>query len=148
MLPPYIQQELTRRLSPGRASTLAKEVGIDPDQPLPAVDPQFVERYEFNGSLDFDLTVVALGNCASVPCRLTFTAELADDVDTDTGKPIRVLGRSQQALHALVATGEAESVFSWVPIDERMFPSEAIERLDIQVEELAQIMERSRRAVG
>lgn len=144
MLPNYIQNELMRRLSPERALIMAKSVGLDPDQPLPPLDPQFVQRREFNGNLQFDLTVGALGHCMSIPCRLSFSVDLIDDVDAETGKPIRIVGRAQEMLHALIPTGEANPVFEWASIPHRLLPPAAASKLDDQVEELARIMEDSR----
>lgn len=145
MLPTYIQQEVMRRLSPQRLRTLAKGLGIDPDQPLPEANPQFHERREFSGNLQFDLTIGALGHCTSVPCRLYWTADLTDDVDRETGKPIRVLGHLQQSLRALIATHEYNPMFEWAPISTRILPPAALSHLDDQVEELARMLEQSRR---
>ena len=144
MLPTYIQQELIRRLSQQRARTLAKGLGLDPDQPLPPLDLQFLDRLEFSGNLQFDLTIGALGHCMSIPCRLSFSVDLTDDVDAETGTPIRVVGRAQQQLHVLVPTDEDDPIFEWTSIPHRLLPAAAISKLDDQVEELAQIMEDGR----
>lgn len=48
-----------------------------------------IER-ELTGSIDFNETISALGECLSVPCRLSFTAGLADDTGDQTGAPMRV----------------------------------------------------------
>lgn len=145
MLPNYTLQEMLRRLSPERARIMMRSVGIDPDMTLPPVEPRFFKRREFNGDLNFDLTIGALGHCVSIPCRLSFTADLADDVDAETGGPIRVLGHSQQVCHAFVPTREDDPVFDWVQIDDHMLPVAAVAKLDDQVEEMARMMEGTRR---
>ena len=76
MLPSYIVQEMLRRLSPERARVMTRSVGIDPDMELPQVEPDFFDPREFNGDLNFDLTIGALGHCISIPCRLSFTCDL------------------------------------------------------------------------
>lgn len=145
MLPNYALQEMLRRLPPERARVMMRSVGIDPDMTLPPVEPGFFQRREFNGDLNFDLTIGALGHCVSIPCRLSFTADLADDVDAETAGPIRVLGHAQQVCHAFVPTRDDDPVFEWVQIDERMLPAAAVAKLDDQVEELALMMEGTQR---
>ena len=144
MLPTYIQQEIIRRLSPQRARTLAKGLGIDPDQLLPPLDPKFLDRLEFNGNLQFDLTIGALGHCMSIPCRLSFSVDLTDDIDAETGKPIRSVGRAEEQMHALIPTGQDKPVFEWVSIPHHLLPPTAVSKLDEQVENLARIMEDGR----
>jgi hypothetical protein len=72
MLPNYILQEMLRRLSPERARVMTRSVGVDPDMALPQVEPDFFDPREFNGDLNFDLTIGALGHSISIPCRLSF----------------------------------------------------------------------------
>lgn len=140
MLPKFIKQELMRRLSLRRAQTLARSVGINPDLTLPEPEVEFFKEYQFAGKVDFDLTVVALGQVFSAPCRLSWTADLADDKDRATGRPIRTLGRAEMHLHALIWTGE-ETQLEWTLLDERLLPPEAIADLDEQVEAQAQLLE-------
>ena len=79
-----------------------------------------------------------------MPCRLTFSVDLIDGEDAETGELIRVVGEAHQTLHALIPTGEKQPVFEWVSIPHRLLPSAAIAKLDDKVEELARIMEDSR----
>lgn len=144
MLPTYIAQELVRRLSSERMHSLTRAIGLDPEQQLPDLQPRFHTERELTGSLDFNVTIGALGECLSVPCRLSFTADLADDTDDQTGAPIRVLGAAQQQLHALCATGEDEPAFEWRSFDQRLLPPVALSMLDDQVEKLARTIEARR----
>ena len=143
-LPHYLQQEVLRRLSPERGRILAKGLGLDPDKPLPIVDPNFLDRGEFSGNLEFDLTIGALGQCISLPCRLSFTTDLGDGVDLEIGKSIRVLGRGDRALHAFVSTGKDHPAFEWAAIPYRLIPAAAIAKLEEQVNQLAIILEDGR----
>lgn len=144
MLPTYIAQELLRRLSTERMRSLTRALGLDAEQRLPDLQPRFHIERALTGSIDFNMSISALGECLSVPCRLSFTADLADDTDEQTGAPIRVLGAAQQQLHALCATGEDVPVFEWRPFDQRLLPPSALSTLDEQVEELARAMEAGR----
>lgn len=145
MLPSYVLQEMLHRLSPERARVMTRSVGIDPEMTLPPVEPDFFKRREFTGDLNFDLTIGALGHCISIPCKLSFTTDLADDLDPETEKPIRVLRHSEQHFHAFVPTGEDDPVFEWTQIDCRLLPEAAFAKLDDQVRELAVMLEGARR---
>lgn len=144
MLPTYIAQELVRRLSPERMRSLTRAAGLNPEQPLPDLQPRFHIERELTGSIDFNVTISALGERWAVPCRLSFAADLADGIDDQTGEPIRMLGAAQQLLHALCATGEDEPVFEWRPVDQRLLPPAALSMLDEQVEEFARALEAGR----
>ncbi|WP_222950661.1 hypothetical protein [Sphingomonas sp. JC676] len=139
-------QEIVRRLSPERARMLAKNLKFEIDQPLPELEPQFYERLEFSGNLQIDLTIVALGQSASMPCRLHWTANLTTDEDQETGETIRVLDQMQQSLFCLIPTGEKDPAFEWAPMSVRVLPAAAIAQLDDQVEELARMMEETRKS--
>jgi len=108
------------------------------------LQPRFHIEQNLTGSIDFNVTISALGECLSVPCRLHFAADLADDTDDQTGAPMRVLAAMQQQLHALCATGEDDPVFEWRPFDQRLLPPSALSILDDRVEELARTMEAGR----
>lgn len=70
--------------------SLTRAAGLNPEQQLPDLRPRFHIERELTGSIDFNVTISALGECLSVPCRLSFTAGLADDTGDQTGAPMRV----------------------------------------------------------
>lgn len=141
---PHIQQELFRRLSSKRARTLAESVGLNPDQPLPEITPLLPHGLDFTGSVDFDVTIGAFGHLTTTLCRVSFTANLIDGRDPETGQPLRIVGESREVLHLLIPTGEDDRPFEWVSISHRLLPAEAIARIDEQVEVLARVAELSR----
>ncbi|WP_156456125.1 hypothetical protein [Sphingomonas sp. CCH9-E2] len=118
--------EVLRRLTDAQTRKLARSVKLDPDQAVPSPLMQASRPQPLEGEIDFDITIMALGNAVTWPAKMLWAGELH-------GHGLQM----QSSLHILIPTREDDPAFLWDGFDYRMLPPAADDRLFELAEEAA-----------
>lgn len=130
MVPNHVMNEVLRRLTDAQTRKLARSVKLDPDHAI--LPPQLLASSPrpFEGAVDFDITIVALGQAVTWPAKMLWAGELR-------GHGLQM----QSSLHILIPTREDDPAFLWEGLDHRMLPALADEILFERAEEAARSAE-------